>query len=126
LHSGEYHYEETDLTIEGRGFDLVWRRKYRSRVVRSTLMGFGWDFSYNRYVTSTAWTGRFVFDGDSRQDDYRPIGDDASPRRASSGSSVCMDGTYTLTFPNKPVDLRSAQWFARPGRSDGSRTSRTP
>ncbi|MBI3192017.1 MAG: hypothetical protein HYZ36_05070, partial [Pedosphaera parvula] len=50
LHSGEYHLEQVDLRIPGRGLDFEWRRTYRSREGRLTNMGQGWDFSYNRRV----------------------------------------------------------------------------
>jgi YD repeat-containing protein len=47
LFSGEFYQSDVDLRIPGRGPDLVWARKYRSRLGSSTPLGNGWDFSYN-------------------------------------------------------------------------------
>ena len=50
LFSGEFYETAEDLGIPGRGFDLVWARKYRSRAGPVTEIGNGWDFSYNVYI----------------------------------------------------------------------------
>src|SRR5262245_4899739 len=47
LFSGEFHCAVVDLRIKGRGLDFCWARKYRSRIGPDTVMGNGWDFSYN-------------------------------------------------------------------------------
>ena len=48
LHSGEFVMEETDLRIPGRGFDFVFTRTYRSRILYSGILGANWDHTYNR------------------------------------------------------------------------------
>ena len=48
LHSGELFLFEEDLRIPGRGFDLVFLRKYRSGVTFDGPLGHNWDHSYNR------------------------------------------------------------------------------
>ncbi|MDH3785348.1 MAG: DUF6531 domain-containing protein, partial [Acidobacteriota bacterium] len=50
LFSGEFHHSETDLTIEGRGLDFTWARKYRSRIGPDSPNGINWDHSYNIYI----------------------------------------------------------------------------
>ena len=48
LHSGEEHFERTDLAIPGRGdIHFVLRRSYRSKLDYDGPLGFGWDYSYN-------------------------------------------------------------------------------
>ncbi|MCC6143265.1 MAG: hypothetical protein IT368_05620, partial [Candidatus Hydrogenedentes bacterium] len=48
--SGEFHLEEVDLRVPGRGFDFVWGRTYRSRTGSSTAMGNGWSFAYDLHL----------------------------------------------------------------------------
>jgi RHS repeat-associated protein len=55
LFSGEFHEAVVDLRVAscGVGLDLVWARRYRSRVMLpagQTPLGNNWDHSYNIYV----------------------------------------------------------------------------
>ncbi len=103
LHSGEYFLEQVDLRIKGRGFDFVWKRKYRSREGRNTVMGWNWDFSYNIRVQTSADNpaDRWVYSGDSRRDTYKPTGTGCWNAEGLF-SELCQDvgGSYVLTFPN--------------------------
>lgn len=75
LFSGEFHEAVVDLRVAscGAGLDLVWARRYRSRVMLpagQTPVGNNWDHSYNIYVqlpdedaTDSAIT---IYDGNAR------------------------------------------------------------
>jgi RHS repeat-associated protein len=69
LFSGELYMEVLDLRIEGRGFDFIWARKYRSRIGPDTEQGNGWDFSYNVFLENTG-ADLILHDGDTRRDRY--------------------------------------------------------
>jgi len=43
LDTGEFVYNEVDLSIPGRGFDFVFARTYRSQSIYSGPLGWGWD-----------------------------------------------------------------------------------
>jgi phage tail-like protein len=45
--SGELQSSAVDLAIPGRGLDFIFARTYRSRTGSATVLGNGWDFSYN-------------------------------------------------------------------------------
>jgi YD repeat-containing protein len=103
LHSGEYFLEQVDLRIKGRGFDFVWKRKYRSREGRNTVMGWNWDFSYNIRVEASTLNppDRWIYSGDSRRDTYRPTGTGCWIAEGLF-NELCQDvgGSYVLTFPD--------------------------
>jgi len=48
LHSGEFIFSETDLTVESRGLSFMLERTYRSQLRYNGPLGYGWDFSYNQ------------------------------------------------------------------------------
>jgi RHS repeat-associated protein len=48
LVDGEFHDQETDLTIPGRGLDFQFIRSYRTGVRFDTPLGRNWDFNYDR------------------------------------------------------------------------------
>jgi YD repeat-containing protein len=99
LHSGEFHLEDVDMEIAGRGFDFVWRRSYRQRTGMLTTMGQNWDFSYNRGIVLSSGTV-YLYGGDGRADAYAP-----SPTGCYTSQGffreLCpqADGTWLLTFP---------------------------
>ncbi len=68
-HSGEFHLEEVDMVIPGRGFDFVWQRTYRSRLLSVGESGNGWDFSYNLKI-EPGEGGLWLNDGNGRRDFY--------------------------------------------------------
>src|SRR6185503_13287462 len=67
LHSGEFHLEQTDLCIPGRGLDFHLRRKYRSCICLLSPVGWQWDHSYNICILRTD-PNVILFDGNTRQD----------------------------------------------------------
>ena len=115
FHSGEFYQEVIDLRIPGRGFDFVLKRKYRSKLGRATLMGHGWDFSYNMYLIED-WDGAdcdLIFhDGTGRIDRFIDIGD-GHWGRAEYARTITYDAAslaYVMTFDNL------AEWrFKRQG-----------
>ncbi|NKB25431.1 MAG: hypothetical protein GKR87_13850 [Kiritimatiellae bacterium] len=74
LFSGEQYLEVTDLEIKGRGMDFVWSRKYRSETGPNTVVGNGWDFSYNHHLIPQG-RGVRVCDRTGRDDLYSPRSD---------------------------------------------------
>jgi len=103
IDSGEYFYVQTDLRIPGRGFDFVWRRKYRSRQERLTAMGYNWNFSYDVRVelSGAGNVDRALYGGDGRRDTYTPVGGDCwNAPGFFRGLCRELDGSYTLTFPD--------------------------
>ncbi|MDA2930890.1 DUF6531 domain-containing protein, partial [Acidobacteria bacterium AH-259-O06] len=70
LHSGEFFYRVTDLSIPGRGFPFRFVRTYRSGSTYDGPLGFGWDFNYNARLQETT-EGIVRFDGTGRRDLYR-------------------------------------------------------
>jgi RHS repeat-associated protein len=101
LFSGEFALEANDLVIEGRGFDFVWSRKYRSREGRLTTIGNGWDFSYNRSIAVDSLGNLIVADGSSRRDTY-VMGTSGCWTATGFFREACPqpDGTIVLTFPD--------------------------
>ena len=118
--SGEYYLEQTDLEIPGRGFDFVWNRKYRSRVVLESALGPQWDFGYNRFVEPDPVTpgNLVVHDGNTRADSYGPGTGQGCFEHPGHFRELCVEAdglTYTLTFANKQ------RWIFNP--LDGTATS---
>ena len=100
LFSGEFFYEKEDLRIPGRGFDFVWKRKYRSREGITTPMGVNWDHSYNIYIEADG-DNLVLHDGNARRDRYYPscYGDWwEAPGLFREITQDPNDGTFTITF----------------------------
>jgi RHS repeat-associated protein len=76
LHSGEFHWDEVDLAIPGRGMDFVWQRRYRSRLGEPGEVGYGWDHSYNLRIEPAGSQDIRIWDGNGRCDVYKKQGDD--------------------------------------------------
>ncbi len=104
LHSGEFYLQETDLVVQSRGFDLVWARKYRSRVQVESAMGIGWDHSYNIYIEASG-PDLVLHDGTSRSDTYSPSIVPGCWTAPGFFRELCLqaDSTYALTFPDKRI-----------------------
>ena len=117
LHSGEFHFEMTDLQIHGRLLDFSWARKYRSRIGPNTAMGNGWDFSYNIFIEQGG-PDILLHDGNTREDLYlfQPATNaweaDEFFREFTFDPNPPPFGTYTLTFAD------TSQWRFLP--LDGS------
>lgn len=105
LFAGEFYYEYEDIEIEGRGFNFMWVRKYRSKAERLSPMGFNWDHTYNIYLERM---GRLIMINDpltgdmSRQDWYRPRPDGTwAVREFFRELRLEADQTYHLVFPDQ-------------------------
>ena len=68
-HSGEQYATVVDMQIAGRGLDVVWARKYRSRYGPTTALGHGWDYAYNVYLENQ-YPDLVLHDGNTRADTY--------------------------------------------------------
>ena len=64
LDTGEFVYGEIDLSIPGRGFDFVFQRTYRSQVMYSGPVGWGWD--HNRKNLPVPKSLKFFFNPDQQ------------------------------------------------------------
>ena len=74
LSNGEYVHQVVDLRIPGRGMDFVLTRTYRSRTNITTVLGEGWNFSYNErmvhhtsegfveWIRGDSWSDAFTWD----------------------------------------------------------------
>lgn len=117
--NGEFYQSAVDLHIRGRGMDLIWARKYRSKNGPSTALGHGWDFSYNIFIEA-AGADRLLHDGNTRGDLYalQPDGHWARDELFRE-LSLNRDGTYTLTFADTGRwNFRSLTDPVAPGRID--------
>ena len=70
LSAGEFYQEELDLRIIGRGLDLIWARKYRSKSDQISAIGHGWTFSYDISIRKFG-KGLRLRDGWGRNDFFR-------------------------------------------------------
>lgn len=107
LHSGEFHWSETDLQLPGiNDGGLRWVRRYRSRLGRSTAMGEGWDHSFNVYVEpeqGSLATGMGLWDGNGYLHRMRPTEGDPSVLSEPGFSATLQqeqDGRWTVLFAN--------------------------
>jgi len=101
LFSGEFHYEQVDLCIKGRGLDFVWARKYRSCLCYVTPMGYGWDWSYNICIIPNG-VDVDVLDGNTRRDTFyrQPDGSFVADQFFREGRFQ-PDGRFVLTFADR-------------------------
>jgi RHS repeat-associated protein len=96
LFSGEVHCEAEDLRIKGRGLDLLWARKYRSRLGPATAQGNGWDYAYNIRIQPHG-PNVVVYDGNTRADVFSP----------QPGGWFAADGLFRVgSFSNGVFRLR--------------------
>lgn len=101
LFSGELYQEVEDLRIRGRGKDFVWSRKYRSKIGPSTVIGHGWDFSYNIFIRRDG-DEIVLADGDSRRDRYPILSNDRFVREEFFREFVEVGpNTFHLIFSDR-------------------------
>lgn len=100
MFSGELLIETTDLKIPGRGFDLEFKRTYRSRYESNGALGHGWEHNHEERLVFPVNTSEYVlrFNGFSRYDLYRSLGGGRfeSPDGLFNELRRNDDGTYTL------------------------------
>jgi RHS repeat-associated protein len=101
LFSGEFHESVVDLRVSSCsvGLDLVWARRYRSRLPLprdQARLGNGWDHSYNIYLDVGAAT---LHDGNARPQVFEAdaSGEWTAPRYHRFGK-FDGDGRFELTF----------------------------
>ncbi|MEK6674997.1 MAG: DUF6531 domain-containing protein, partial [Planctomycetota bacterium] len=102
LFSGEVFFEQEDLRIPGRGFDFVWKRKYRSREGIATAMGINWDHLYNIYVDASG-PNLILHDGNSRRDTFTPDAGGTTWSAPGFFQQIIQnpDGTFTVLFAHR-------------------------
>lgn len=113
LHSGEEHFERTDLAIPGRGdVHFVLRRSYRSKLDYDGPLGFGWDFSYNEALFPQENGDVVRVNGRGHLDTWvrNPDGTFTTPAGFFRTLLAREDGTYVT---------RSPEGFKRFYRADG-------
>ena len=100
LATGEVFEERVDLRIPGRGLDVVWARRYRSRRTHDSPLGHGWTHGYDVSVAKAGtglelrcWGRRDVF--------QRRANGTYTRRQFFVEGRKELDGTYTFTFPDR-------------------------
>lgn len=109
LFSGEFHESVVDLRVAscGVGLDLVWARRYRSRLTLpdgQTPLGNNWDHSYNIYLHLPAedadGSSIVIYDGNARPATF--VQDQASGAWTAPGyhreGRFDDDGHFVLRF----------------------------
>jgi YD repeat-containing protein len=100
LFSGEVCVSAVDLHIPSFGSDVVWQRKYRSRLGPNTVQGNGWDHSYNIYLEQ--FSGNLILHDGTRKDFYYPSDPNTWVADGFFRELVReSDGSFTLTFAHK-------------------------
>ncbi|MCK4763159.1 MAG: RHS repeat protein, partial [Candidatus Aminicenantes bacterium] len=111
LHSGEFAVSEIDLQIPGRGFDFAFRRTYRSQVVYSGVLGWGWDHTYNRRILKMPGGDLLYYDGSGRRERFKAkkSGDTITGYEAPKGFFVKVkkyeDGTIKLLHSDRFLEV---------------------
>lgn len=70
LHSGEFIYTQTPLTIPGRGFNYEFTLTYRSQVIYEGPTGWGWRHNYDQRLVPTGGGSFARQDSSGRLDEY--------------------------------------------------------
>jgi RHS repeat-associated protein len=115
LHSGEFFTAETDLRLPGRGFDFVFTRKYEAQGIYSGPLGWNWDHAYNRRLLELPSGDILYFNGLGRRERYVAVkyGDAVSGYTSPAGALTelkkRMDGTFTLIFPDRFIEIYDPQ-----------------
>jgi YD repeat-containing protein len=102
LHNGEFHLQETDLEIPGRGFNWKFVRAYRSGIAFNGPLGHNWEFNYNRRLVVMVGGDVLRMDGLARADAYErnPGGNYTSPAGFYTAFVRNPDGTFTEREPD--------------------------
>ncbi|MBU7007145.1 Ig-like domain-containing protein, partial [Phosphitispora fastidiosa] len=76
--SGNYTYNNTDLTIPGRGIPITIDRYYNSLATASASpFGYGWSFNYNAIVTTDVYGNPTVIMGNGSRNRYTKQANDS-------------------------------------------------
>jgi RHS repeat-associated protein len=115
--SGEFCESAVDMRIPGRGPDFVWGRTYRSRVGPNTVIGNGWDHSYNIYLEQ--YGANLILHNDSgRRDIFYPQPNGTWTSKGFFREFIHEPGSFlTLTFSDGGVwRFRSLSEEIAPGK----------
>ncbi|MFW9875916.1 MAG: DUF6531 domain-containing protein, partial [Candidatus Thorarchaeota archaeon] len=108
LHSGEFVYEDIDLHIPGRGFDFVFKRTYRSQVMYSGVLGWGWGHNYNRRLLELPGGDILYFDGTGRRERFVK-GETAGTYTPAPGRFIelkkMVDGSFRFIYPDRTIEF---------------------
>lgn len=127
LFSGEFHESVVDLRVESCtvGLDLVWARRYRSRLSTPTgqsPLGNGWDHSYNVYVELDPADPlvMVVHDGNARPAEFRA---DATTGMWTA-SKYHRSGAYDVNDRFIMTFADGGQWIFKSAAESSSATIR--
>lgn len=128
LFSGEFHESVVDLRVESCtvGLDLVWARRYRSRLsmpAGQTPLGNGWDHSYNIYLELSPTGGPVmtVHDGNARPAEFTedPASGIWTASKYHRSGAYDVNQRFVMTFAD------GGQWiFKSAGQSSSATINR--
>jgi hypothetical protein len=110
LDTGELVWSETDMRIPGRGMDFAFQRTYRSQVIYSGVLGWGWDHIYNKRLLQMYSGDVIYYDGTGRKERFKAEkkGDAITGYKAPQGWFVelkkTQDGYFYLIYPQRIVE----------------------
>ncbi|MEI8165721.1 MAG: DUF6531 domain-containing protein, partial [Chloroflexales bacterium] len=100
-YSGNFLYQNSWLTVPGRGLPFTWGATYNSISPTLGLLGYGWNFHDNWWLFFDAPGTVTVQNGDARMDIFSdPDGDGQFTPPAGVNRTLTRnaDGTYTLGY----------------------------
>lgn len=101
--TGSYAYSHVDVSIPGRGANLVFQRAYNTNDTRPGPLGTGWTHSYNVRLTNPGdgTTNVVLVGAQGRSDVYTAnAGAYSPPPAVYTRLSHNADGSYTATQPD--------------------------
>jgi YD repeat-containing protein len=110
LDTGELVWPETDLIIPGRGMDFVFQRTYRSQIIYSGVLGWGWDHNYNKRMLELYSGDIIYYDGSGRKERFKAEkkGNTIIGYKAPQGWFVELkkseNGLFYLIYPDRHVE----------------------
>jgi RHS repeat-associated protein len=108
LDTGEFVYNEVDLSIPGRGFDFVFARTYRSQSIYSGPLGWGWDHNYNKRLVELYSGDIIYYDGTGRRERFKvkdKPGTYLAPKGWFAELKRTEDGAFRLVYPEGIIEF---------------------
>ena len=100
--TGNYYYQQTDTSIAGRGFPLVFQRSYNAQDTYSGPLGANWNHTYNVMLTQTATGVANIRFGDGHGETYTLTSGIYVPQPGVYNALIAStDDTFTLTQKNQ-------------------------
>lgn len=116
--TGNYTYEQTDLKIVGRGFNLALTRSYNSRDATVGPLGFGWSHVFNAYLFEANDGTVYIRWGNGRTDVYTPNGGGTYTPPAGIFDNLVQASQFILTEKDR------TEWTFYPiGQAHGGQLS---